>query len=428
MGAVGFEVVLIAILVSINAVLSGSELAVISARKHRLQQRADNGDEGAQAALALQAEPNRFLSTTQIGITLVGILAGVFGGATVAEKLAMQFEDAGLSEGVAGALSVATVVIVITYLSLVIGELVPKRIALAHPETIASKVSRPMKFLALIGGPLVSLLSFSTDSILRVLRVKGGGDSAISEDEIRMLLLESTRAGVFEPVEQEIATAALRLADRHVVDVMTPRMDVVWLDLNDDAAELLKVAADAPHLWFPVVDGGSDSVAGAISVKDLFRSFVAGDRPDIRRSLKAVTFMPESVSLAVALGTLRDSEAPLAVVVDEYGGTSGIVTLTDVLESVIGDLPAAPGETADIIERADGAWDIDGRLPLDRLWETLELRGEPPEGDFQTLAGLILHHLGRIPVAGDRVALGELQLEVTLMDARRVERVLVRCQ
>ena len=424
----GLEVVLVGVLILINGILSGSELAIVSARRHRLQQRAEQGDEGARRALELAAEPNRFLSIVQVGITSVGILAGVFGGATIAEKLAIRFEDTGMSEGVANALAVASVVIAITYLSLVFGELVPKRLALAFPERIASTMASPLSGLGRAGAPVVGLLSVSTEAVLRVLRVRSTGETAVTAEELRMVLLESTRAGVIEEAEQEMASAALRLGDRSVSEVMTPRVEVTWLDVNDAAEATRATIAERQHHWFPVVDGDADTVLGVVAVRDLFTAGVRGEPAELRRLVRPVGFVPESISLVDALERMRLDAAPLAVVVDEYGGTNGIVTLTDIVGAVVGDFASDPEDRPDIVERGDGSWLVDGRVGVDRLAETLDLELEEDGGDFQTLAGLVLHSLGRIPAVGDRFEAAGFTFEVVDMDARRVDQVLVTRQ
>ena len=425
MNEIGLELALIAVLVLVNGVLSGSELAIVSARKHRLQQRAEEGDSGARRALELAAEPNKFLSTVQIGITLVGILAGAFGGATVAEQLALRFEDAGLGKGTADALGVAVVVLAITYLSLVVGELVPKRMALAYPERIASFMAAPLCVLGKAGAPIVGLLSASTDLVLWLFRVKPASATSVTEEELRMLLLESTQQGVIELGEQELATAALQLGDRQVSDVMTPRLEVTWLDATDPPDEVWSTIAGSHHHWFPVIEHDADQVLGVVAVRDLFRAAVNGGARDLRPVLKPVEFLPVTLSLLTALERMRQDEVPLAVVVDEYGGTNGIITMTDILGAIVGAFASDFQDAPDIVVRDDGSWLADGRVLLERLGEVLAIRELGENGDYQTLAGFALHHLGRIPAVGDAFEAEGFRFEVVDMDARRIDRVLV---
>ncbi len=425
MGAIGLELVLIVVLVLINGVLAGSELAVVSARKVRLQQRAAAGDGGARVALKLASEPNRFLATVQIGITLVGILAGAFGGATVAEKVAEQLEDLGLSNGASGAAGVLLVVLGITYLSLIIGELVPKRIALAHPEAIARVVARPMRLLSILGTPVVAILSFSTDAVLRLLRLRAPSDEAVTEEELKMLLQQGADAGVIEIAEHEIAAAVFRLGDRHVADLMTPRLETVWLDVADPVERALEAIAESPHERYPVCENDADNVLGVVAVKDLFALVARGETLDLRAALKPALYVPETLSVLSVLQRFKEAPSTLAVVIDEYGGTNGIVTLTDVMEAIVGDLPTGEQTEQAIVRRPDGSWLIDGRLPFDELRALVGFRDAPEERDYQTLAGFVLHQFGHIPSIGESLDWNGFRFEVVDMDARRIDRVLV---
>lgn len=425
MTAVGFEVALIVALVLLNGVLAGSELALVSARKARLQQRAEAGDAGARAALELAANPNRFFSTVQVGITMVGILAGAFGGATLAEELAHRLESAGLGERAAGTAAVALVVLGITFLSLVIGELVPKRLAMLHAETIASRVARPMGALSRFGGPIVSLLGWSTDAVLWVLRARRPTDGALTEEEIRIVLQEGTDAGVIEAAEREIAAAVFQLGDRDVSDVMTPRPEVTWLDIDDPAEQLIERALSIAHEFVLVCQENADNVRGVVSVRQLLQSCYRGETLPLRDLVRPVPFVPETLSLLAALEEFKRGEAHLAVVVDEYGGTSGIVSVTDILEAIVGDLPGNALEEPDVVERPDGSLLIDGRLDVDDLRERLDVRTLPGEGRYQTLAGFVLHQLGHIPSVGERFAWDGRLFEVVDLDGNRVDRVLV---
>lgn len=426
MGAVGLEVALIVALIVFNGVLAGSELAIVSARKVRLQQRAMDGDTGARAALALGEQPNRFLSTVQIGITLVGILAGAFGGATVAETLADGLEGRGIDEDWAGPLAVALVVLGITYLSLIVGELVPKRLALAQPERVASIVARPMNLLATIARPAVWLLSVSTEAVLRVLRLSNPGDEAVTEEELRMLIQQGADAGVIDEAEQQMAFAVLRLGDRTVGDIMTPRTEVSWIDASDDIRAILDHVAEAPHDRFPVCLRGPDDVLGVVAVKELLAAARNGEITDIRSVMRPALFIPESATMLTALERFREG-GPFGIVIDEYGGMAGVATLTDLLEIIVGQLPEGAGlpEDPPIAEGPDGSWLVDGRLSTERLRILLGVRELPRESEYQTLAGLVMDQLGHVPSTGAEFETLGYRFIVVDMDGRRIDRVMI---
>jgi putative hemolysin len=424
---IALELVILLALILVNGILAMSELAVVSARKLRLQQRAERGDAGAAVALQLAAEPTRFLSTVQIGITLVGIFAGAFGGATVAEQVSVWLGDAGLAEGLSEILSVAIVVVVIAYLSLVVGELVPKRIALQHPEGIAAAVARPMRLLSRAAAPVVALLSLSTDTVLRLLRIRKSEGSAISEEEIRILLQQSTEAGVLHPREEAMASAVLRLGDRNAGDVMTPRPDVVWVDRHATPDAVRELVVTRPHGRYPVADHDVDHVIAVVALKDLVAQIGRALAPDLGPILRPALFIPESLPAIEALERIREAREPLAVVVDEHGGTAGVVTLADIVSAIVGEFSTTDEpEDQDFVRRPDGSLLVDGAVPVDQLKEELGADELPDEDDYATFAGFVLHQLGRIPVTGERFEWDEWAFEVVDMDGRRVDKVLVR--
>lgn len=423
---IGIEILIILLLLLLNGVLAGSEMAIVSARRVRLQQRADAGDAGASEALALAAEPNRFLSTVQIGITLVGILAGAFGGATLAQALRQALEDGGVSAAYGEAAAVGLVVLAITYLSLIVGELVPKRISLQYPDRIAAAIARPMRVLSALMSPAVWFLSKSTDVILALIRIRPRPDEPISEEDIRMIIKQSTEAGVFEPAEHEIIRSALRLGDRTVTDLMVPRRDVVWLDINDSPETIRTKVAASSHSRFPVCQGNLDAIVGILSVRDIWLHTRNDDALLLDEALGQPLLVPESLSVLQALERFRQERATLAVVIDEYGGTAGVVSVADILEEIVGELPA-PGETGGLsaVKRPDGSWLIDAALPADRAAEMLGLKNLPVDESFHTLAGLLLLRLGRVPAEGDDVVFEGYRFEIVDMDGQRIDKVLV---
>ncbi len=424
------EILIVLLLIVANGVLSGSEMAVVSARRARLQTRAEAGDNGAAVALELAEKPDRFLSTVQIGITLIGILAGTFGGATVAETVSGWLSDVPGIGQYGDAIGVAVVVITITYLSLVIGELVPKRLALQRPESIAVAIARPMRALSRFASPVVSVLSVSSDALMRVLGAKQSNEPPITEEEIGLLLRQGAQAGVFDVQEPKLVEAVFRLGDRRVSEIMTPRHRVVFLDLEDDLATNQARMAESPHSHFPVCAGGPDEIRGVVSVKSIWSRALAGESTDVAKAMIDATFVPESLPAFQALERLRDATVPLAVVVDEYGGTAGIVTLHDLIEAIVGDLgPEEQGGHDEAVRRADGSWLLDGGLLIDEVNDLIGANAVPEEdGAYQTLGGFLMARLGRIPSPGESLSWNGWTFEVVDMDGNRVDKVLVEAK
>jgi putative hemolysin len=417
-------------LIVANGLLAMSEMALVSARRARLQQRAEAGNASARVALELAQRPDRFLSTTQIGITLVGILAGAFGGATVARTVAGWLEPLPGIGRYSGAIAAVLTVAAITYLSLVIGELVPKRLALQNPERIAVAVARPMRSLSGLASPLVDLLAASSDVVLRLLGSRRSDEPPVTEEEVLLLLRQGAQAGVFAEVEQELVDAVFRLGDRRAGELMTPRHRVVYLDLEDPEDENRAKMADAPHSRFPVCVGGLDQVVGVVSVKTIWSATSGGALPavaDLRSYVTPPIFLPEALPAFKVLEHFRDAPAPLALVVDEYGGVTGLITLHDLMEALVGDLAPAggPGDEP-AVRRPDGSWLLDGAILVDELSELLDLPPLPEdeEGVYQTLGGLVMTRLSRIPAAGDAVVWAGWRFEVVDMDGNRVDKVL----
>ncbi len=422
------EILIILLLLLANGVLALSEMAVVSARKARLQQRAEEGDVGARAALELASEPSHFLSTVQIGITLVGILAGAYGGATIADALADRLAVISWLEPYSRALGIGVVVVSISYLSLILGELVPKRLALTHPEQIAAVVARPMRLLSGLASPVVRLLSFSTELVLRLLRIRPPEGPPVTEEEINILMEEGTQAGVFEKTEQAIVERVFRTADRQVGELMTPRPRIVWVNLDDPPDESYRTMASSGHSYFPVYQGNPDNIVGLASVKQLWELMVAGQPVDLKASLLKPLVVPDTMAAFKVLELFKQTGKHLALVVDEYGITAGLVTLIDVVEAIVGSLPSIeqPVETR-VVQREDGSWLADGMISTDEFLDLLHLDKLPDDerSDYQTLGGFMLKQLGHIPAAGEHFAWRGFRFEVMDMDGHRVDKVLI---
>jgi putative hemolysin len=422
------EIVIILVLIIINGIFAMAEFAMVSAKKTRLQQRADEGDARAAAALEIANEPTRFLSTIQIGITLIGILAGAFGGATVAKGIAAYFNEFTLLAPYSDILSITLVVIVITYLTLIFGELVPKHLALNNAENIASSFAKPMHLLSVIASPLVFILSHSTESVLRILRVHESAEPPVTEEEIKILLEEGTEAGVFEKSELNMVEGVFELGERRVESLMTHRSDVIALDLNDPAEENLRKMTRSGRSHFPVYEGNLDTIIGMVSVKDVLARMVDGCTPDIGASVSKPLFAPERISILTLLERFKETGLHIALVTDEYGSIQGVITLHDILEAIVGDIRTLgePVETP-IVVREDGSFLIDGDTPIGDVRNAVSVDSFDGEeqGEYRTLAGLVLFILQRIPKTGDHFTVGGLHFEVVDMDGNRIDKVLV---
>lgn len=422
------EIIVIILLILGNGLLAMAEIAIVSSRKARLQQRAEEGDERSGSALELAREPDDFLATVQVGITLVGVLAGAFGGATVADKLAVEIEKIPLLAPYSHAIALVTVVLVITYFSLVLGELVPKRLALYNPERIAALVADPMRGLSKLALPLVRLLSASTHLVLRLMGVKPSQEPPVTEEEVKVMLDMGTQAGVFEEVEQELVARVFRLGDRTVDSLMTPRTEIIWLDLEDPPEVNRHKIAECPYSRLPVAVGDLDHMQGIIQAKSLLARCMAGENFDLRAALSPPQYVPESMPAFRMLEFFRTSQVHIALVIDEFGGLQGLVTLSDILEAIVGDmLLKGKADEFEIVQREDGSWLLDGLLPVDEFMDLLNI-SQLPDGEqsnYQTVGGFVMSYLGRIPRAGDSFDWNDLHLEVMDMDGFRVDKVLV---
>jgi len=423
-----FDIIFILVLILLNGILAMAEFAVVSAKKTRLQQRAEGGDTKAAAALELAHEPTHFLSTIQIGITLVGILAGAFGGATVAEELAVYLNEFPLLAPYSEILAITLVVVVITYLTLIFGELVPKHLALNNAETIASSVAQPMRLLSVIASPLVFILSRSTEAVLWVMRVKETKEPPVTEEEIKIMLEEGTEAGIFEKAEMSMVEGVFDLGDRRVESLMTHRSDVIALDLNDPVSDNLQKMIRSGRSNFPVYEGELDHIIGMVSVRDVLAGMVEGGTPDIRAAVTKPLFAPEAISVLKLLELFKGTGLHIALVTDEYGGIQGVISLHDILEAIVGNVHTF-GEPVDIpiVVREDGSWLINGDTPIEDIKKILSVDTFPEEdqGHYRTIAGLILFVLQRIPKTGNHVQIGGLRYEVVDMDGNRIDKVLV---
>ncbi len=417
------EIIVILALVVVNGFLAMAEFAVVSAQQSRLQERARGGNSGAQAALELSATPDRFLATVQFGITLIGILAGAVGGATLAQEVAKSLEDVSFIGPYSEIASFVIVVGLTTYLSLVFGELVPKRLALQHPESIAIALSRPLQALGWVGRPIITLLSASTHAVLRVLRVSPTMETKVTEEEIRILIEQGARIGVIESEEEEMALGVLDFGDLVAIDLMTPRRQVVWVDANADEAVNRQAITSSGHSYYPVFSGELDNVLGFVAIKDLWREGAF----NLENVLTTPQFVPETAPAINVMGLFKQTGVRRALVIDEYGAIQGLVTLHDVMEAIVGELDAPPDADLPIIEREDGSWLIDGMVSINELREVfgtdLLIPDEPAR--YQTLGGFVMASLGRVPGPSDFFDHAGLRFEVVDMDRTRVDKVLV---
>jgi putative hemolysin len=423
------DILTILLLMIANGVFAMSEMAIVSARRTRLQEQAEQGNLGAKAALDLANSPNRFLSTVQVGITLIGTLAGAFGGAALAEPLAVYVARVPALAQSSQAIAFALVVALITYLSLIIGELVPKRLALNSPEKIAAAVATPMQMVAKVVAPIVSLLSLSTELMLKLLRANNPSDEPlVTEEEIKVLVRQGAEAGMFAAAEQDMVERVFHLGDQQVNSLMTPRLDIVWLDLNDSSEINRQKMIDSHHSRIPVCQDTLDNILGVAHVTDLLAQSLSGQPIDLTTILRQPLLIPENTHALRVLEMFKQSGTHIAMIVDEYGVIQGLVTLNDVMEVIIGDVPFAddPQESS-AIQRDDGSWLLDGMLSIEDLKEIFQFDELPDEerGNYQTLAGFIIMQLGHIPRSADYFEWAGFRFEVMDMDGNRVDKVLV---
>jgi putative hemolysin len=417
-----FAVVLV--LVLLNGFLALSELAVVSSSRARLRAMADAGDDGARAALALAEQPGHFLSAVQVGITLVGLVAGVFSGTSIAEPFALWLEAAGLRNPFSDVAAFGLVISVVTYVSLIVGELVPKQVALQHPERMAARVAPAMRMLARVAWPVVWLLEGSSRLLLGLLGINARAPVKVTREEIKALIAEAERAGVMPPRARSMMMGAIRLGERGVRAIMTPRQDVDWIDLNADDATIRARLQASTHTRLPAGHGSVDRVVGVVRAKEVLDAYLAGRPADIRSFVREVPVVLDAATALEAMETLRASGAHIVLVVDEYGGFQGVVTTINVLEAIAGAFPAeAEAGAPRAHRRADGSWLLDGDLAADQMAEELGLV-LPTQRDFHTVAGFVLSKTMHIPALGDSVGYRGWRFEVVDMDGPRIDKVL----
>jgi putative hemolysin len=421
---IGFEIAVILLLIVLNGLFSLSELALVSVRRARLSVLERKGVKGATAARALSDDPQRFLPTVQVGITLVSVFTGVFGGARIAAHLQAWLETIPAIATFAESLSLGLVVIVTTYLTLVLGELVPKQLALRSPELMAIRVARSITVLSRVVGPAVWLLGKSSNGILRLFGVRRASRQSVTEEELKALLIEGSQTGVLEMEERDMIERVLRLADKPVRAIMTPRTELAWIDRTHPAKAIIAALKAAPHSRFVVCDGSIDNVVGVVQAKDLLDRILGGGELSVSASLRQPMVVPDTISALDALERLKADSLGLALVMDEYGSFEGVVTAADVLQAIVGDASGPEHQEGVPGPQGETIMTLDGMTPVDELKARLNLPDLPAEGSYHTLAGLLLALLRRVPAGGDRIVFGGWRFEVVEMDGRRVDKVL----
>ncbi len=420
------EIALLFALILLNGAFAMSEIALVTARKARLQKLVDEGDSSAIAAVKLGADPTRFLSTIQIGITSIGVLNGIVGEAALAPPLALWLMSLGLPAPYAGYAGTGLVVVLITYFSIVLGELVPKRLGQANPEAVARLVAKPINMLAIATQPFVRLLSGSTKALLRLLGVQDKTGSSVTEEEIHAVLAEGTSAGVIESHEHTMVRNVFLLDDRQIGSLMVPRSDVVVLDIRLSFEDNLKRIDASDHARFPVVDGSMDTILGIVNARQLLSRVAHGGVPDLQHQMQAPLYVPETLTGMELLENFRSSDVHMACVIDEYGEVQGIVTLKDLIEAITGEFQSRNPETSWAVQRADGSWLLDGHIPVPELKDRLALSSVPEEerGRYHTLSGMMMLLTGRLPKIADTIQWQDWNFEIVDMDGKTIDKVL----
>ncbi len=416
------EIILIFILILVNAFLAMSEAALVASRKARLQQQASEGNKSSAQALKLIEDPNIFLSTVQIGITLIGVMAGAVGGATIAESLAKVLQNIPYIGEYSTTIALGIVVICITILTIWLGELVPKRLGLNNPEKIAQIVAGPMLFLSNVFSPFIKLMSGATNFVLRLIGIDPSSEPPVTEEEIHLLIDQGTQAGVFQEAEQDMVEGIFSLGDSRVYSLMTPRTELVWLDITDSIEEIRQKIAECSFSRFPVRQDSLDTIVGIVKSRDLLVESLSGKDIDLKTLLKPAFFIPETMFASRALELFKEKNTELLLVVDEFGGLQGLLTINDILEEIVG---AMEFEEPQATQRQDGSWLLDGMLEVDEFKELFDFKTLPHEDEYETLSGFMMTSLGRVPQAADNFEWNGFRFEVMDMDGRRVDKVLV---
>ncbi|HZW20579.1 hemolysin family protein [Noviherbaspirillum sp.] len=420
------EIAILFGLIILNGVFAMSEIALVTARRARLQKQAEEGDSAAAAAIKLGDDPNRFLSTVQIGITSIGVLNGIVGEATLAHPFGVWLHRIGVESPWAEYSATGLVVVSITYFTIVLGELVPKRLGQISPEAIARLVARPMLWLAALTKPFVRLLSGSTQLVLRTFGVSERMEPSVTQEEINLMLAEGSSAGVIEQHEHQMVRNVFRLDDRQIASLMVPRSDVVYFDVNEPLEENLKRFEASDHSRFPVVRGGWEEVLGVANARQLLAQTLRGEKPELMQHLQPAVFVPESLTGMELLENFKNSGVQLAFIIDEYGEVQGIVTLQDVMEAITGEFKTHRAEDAWAVQRDDGSWLLDGLIPVPELKDRLGLKGVPEEerGRYNTLSGMLMLLLGRLPQTADSCEWEDWSFEIVDLDGKRIDKVL----
>ena len=420
------EIAILFGLILLNGVFAMSEIALVTARRARLQKLAEEGDQSAAAAVLLGTDPNQFLSTVQIGITSIGVLNGIVGEATLAVPFSLWLQGIGVPEPYSGYLATGLVVVTITYCTIVIGELVPKRLGQISPEPIARLVARPMLWLAAASKPFVKLLSGSTNLVLRLVGVQERNEPTVTQEEINMMLAEGSSAGVIELHEHEMVRNVFRLDDRQIASLMVPRSEVVCFDVDEPLEVNLHRFESSDHSRFPVLRGGWGNVLGIVTARQLLAQSLRGEKPSLTSNLQPAVFVPESLTGMELLDNFKTSGVQIAFVIDEYGEVQGIVTLQDVLEAITGEFKTPRAEDAWAVQRDDGSWLLDGLIPVPELKDRLGLKNVPEEerGRYNTLSGMLMLLLGRLPQTTDRCDWEDWTFEIVDLDGKRIDKVL----
>jgi putative hemolysin len=417
----GLQILILLLLIFLSGVFSLSESSVVSARKARLQERANDGDAGAFNALQLAENPNNFLATVRMGITLIAILMGAIAGVSVSKLPASWFAEIPFLAPYAANIGIAIVVLAITFLTLIFGELLPKRLAFHSPERVAAMIAGPMSLVSRIFSPIVQAMSTATDLVLRLLGIQPNLEPPITEEELQVLIDQGTQAGVFEESEQDMVQGIFSLNDRRIFSLMTPRSEIAWLDVNDTPEEIRQKIEESPYSRFPVCEDSLDTILGIIEARDLLLESLHGTPLQLQRNLQKPVYIPETALASRVLELFKSDDAELLLVVDEFGSIQGLVTVFDIIEEIVGDIDAPPQAT----QRQDGSWLLDGMLEVEDFKEIFNLRYLPDEDEYETLSGFVMLNLGRVPTAADKFEWNGLNFEVMDMDGKRVDKVLV---